>query len=308
MGDREELKKSLSPLEYDVLCNEATEPAFKNEYWDNKREGIYVDKISGLPLFSSLTKYDSGTGWPSFTDPIAASELETKKDLSAGRERIEVRSKSSDTHLGHVFDDGPGASGKRYCMNSASLRFIPKESMVEHGYAEYLNLFNGNLAKKTQEVVLGGGCFWGVEDLIRKLPGVLSTDVGYAGGHIDRPTYEQVKLGNTGHAEVVWIQFDSSIITYEEILDYFFRLHDPTTSNRQGHDVGTQYRSLIVVRNDEERARAKAAIERAQKSGRWNSPLTTEIVEKVRFWRAEDFHQDYLVRVPNGYTCHYLRD
>lgn len=137
----EEVRKRLTPLQYKVTQKDGTEPAFNNEYWDNKREGIYVDIVSGEPLFSSTDKYDSGTGWPSFTRPLEAGNIVEKPDRSLFMTRTEVRSKHGDSHLGHVFDDGPKPSGLRYCMNSASLRFIPKEDLEKEGYGAYLKLF-----------------------------------------------------------------------------------------------------------------------------------------------------------------------
>jgi methionine-R-sulfoxide reductase len=138
-----ELQKKLSPMQYRVTQHEGTEPAFRNEYWDNHEAGIYVDVVSGEPLFSSLDKFDSGTGWPSFTRPLVPENLKTKTDRTLGMARTEVRSAHADSHLGHLFDDGPRPTGMRYCMNSASMRFIPVSQLAAEGYGEYVKLFQG---------------------------------------------------------------------------------------------------------------------------------------------------------------------
>jgi methionine-S-sulfoxide reductase len=160
----------------------------------------------------------------------------------------------------------------------------------------------------TQLATLAGGCFWGVEELIRKLPGVISTAAGYTGGTLDNPTYEHVKTGTTGHAETVRIEFDPQKISFEAILEFFFRLHDPTTRNRQQNDVGTQYRSAIFFHDEAQRETAERVKDKVDASGKWPRPVVTEIVPATTFWPAEDYHQDYLQKYPTGYNCHFVRD
>ena len=314
---KDELKTKLSALQYHVTQQCGTEPPFQNEYWNNHADGIYVDVVSGEPLFSSKDKFDSGTGWPSFTKPIKSGTITEKNDLSHGMRRVEVRSKGADSHLGHVFPDGPGPEGLRYCINSASLRFIPFDQLETQGYGEFLPLFKDSPKGQTSEkgvvateetAVLAGGCFWGVEELIRQLPGVLSTEVGYTGGSLPNPTYQMMTTGQTGHAEAVRIVFDPRKLSYADILRYFFRLHDPTTINRQGNDRGTQYRSAIFYTTPEQKRVAEEVMREVQASGRWKAPLVTEVTAASEWYGAEDYHQDYLQKNPNGYTCHYLRD
>jgi peptide-methionine (S)-S-oxide reductase/peptide methionine sulfoxide reductase msrA/msrB len=155
--------------------------------------------------------------------------------------------------------------------------------------------------------LLAGGCFWGMEELIRKQPGVVETTVGYTGGETPNPNYELVKTGKTGHAEAIRVEFDPKKTNYGAILDYFFTIHDPTTPNRQGNDVGSQYRSAIFVKDSQQKKEAKKAIERAQKSGLWQSPIVTEVLDAKEFYPAETYHQKYLVKNPGGYTCHFER-
>jgi methionine-S-sulfoxide reductase len=155
---------------------------------------------------------------------------------------------------------------------------------------------------------LAGGCFWGVQELIRKLPGVVSSTVGYTGGTTVNPRYEDVHTGRTGHSEAVQIVFDPRQISYESILRTFFRLHDPTTLNRQGNDMGSQYRSAIFWNSDEQRRTAERVKADVDASGKWEKKVVTEIVKAGPFYQAEDYHQDYLQKNPGGYTCHYLRD
>lgn len=159
-----------------------------------------------------------------------------------------------------------------------------------------------------QMATLAGGCFWGVEELVRNLDGVVDTEVGYTGGDLRNATYEQVKSGGTGHAESIRITFDPSKISYGAILEFFFRLHDPTTRNRQGNDVGSQYRSAIFYHDDEQKSVAEEVKRNVDGSGKWPSPVVTEIVPAGDFWNAEGYHQDYLQKNPGGYTCHFVRD
>lgn len=305
----DEIKKKLTPTQYEVTQKEATEPAFRNEYWDEKREGIYVDVVSGEPLFSSKDKYDSGCGWPSFTKPIDKSMIVEKVDRKLFMARTEVRSKGADSHLGHVFEDGPvEAGGLRYCINSASMRFVPVDQLEAEGYGEYKPMFEKTAATgKTEVATLAGGCFWGVEELIRALPGVIETRVGYTGGTLPNATYDKVKTGATGHAESIEIVFDPSRIKYADILEFYFKMHDPTTENRQGNDVGSQYRSEIFAHSDEQRRAAEEMIRKVNASGAWKRPVVTKISQATAFWPAEDYHQDYLKKNPGGYTCHYVR-
>jgi methionine-S-sulfoxide reductase len=156
--------------------------------------------------------------------------------------------------------------------------------------------------------ILAGGCFWGVEELIRVFPGVTDTEVGYTGGTLPNATYNDVKKGNTGHAEGIKITFDPLRTSYEKVLHYFFRLHDPTTLNRQGNDIGTSYRSAIFYLDEEQKAVAEKVIAEVEKSGKWKKPIVTEITKVGPFYSAEDYHQDYLRKNPGGYTCHFLRD
>lgn len=310
--EADQLKKQLSPVQFAVTQQCGTEPPFRNAYWDNHKPGIYVDVVSGEPLFSSLDKFDSGTGWPSFTRPIQGTEIAQKKDTTVGMVRTEVRSKIADSHLGHLFDDGPrDKGGMRYCINSASLKFIPVEEMDQAGYGELLEPFvKAKLiqAPKRETAILAGGCFWGMEEILRKIPGVVKTTVGYSGGKTTNPTYQEVCTGTTGHAEAIEVVFDSARLSYEGLLGYFFRMHDPTTLNRQHNDIGTQYRSAIFYTSDEQKQtaeRVKAKLEAAKK---FNRPITTEITAASKFYSAEEYHQKYLVKNPGGYTCHVLRD
>ena len=305
------IKKKLTPLQFHVTQQCGTEPPFQNEFWNNKKAGIYVDVLSGEPLFSSQDKFDSGTGWPSFTRPLKDESIVNKVDSSYGMNRVEVKSKSADSHLGHVFDDGPHPAGQRYCINSASLRFIPVEDLEKEGYGEYLKLFE--LSKDPERAdpslrsaTFAAGCFWGVESLFKQTKGVLETTVGYTGGTTPDPTYRQVCSGITGHAEAVLLKYDPSVVSYEELLSLFWRMHDPTTQNRQGPDVGTQYRSAIFYHNEEQRKAAERSKEDFDRSGVYVNKAATQIAPASTFYAAEDYHQDYFEKQDGG-ACHVLR-
>jgi peptide methionine sulfoxide reductase msrA/msrB len=305
------LKGKLTADQFAVTQQCGTEPPFRNAYWDNHKPGIYVDVVSGEPLFSSMDKFDSGTGWPSFTAPIKGTEIQEKVDMTFGV-RTEVRSKLADSHLGHLFNDGPrDRGGMRYCINSASLKFIPVEDMEKAGYGKYLAPFvQAGLVKATQHetAILAGGCFWGMEEILRKIPGVTRTTVGYIGGTTQNPTYEDVCRGNTGHAEAIQVEFDPAQLSYEGLLGYFYRMHDPTTLNRQHNDVGTQYRSAIFYTSDAQKETAERVKSNLDAAKKFKRPITTEIAKATAFYPAEDYHQKYLVKNPGGYTCHVLRD
>ena len=297
--------EALSPEQYRVTQRNGTERAFTGEFWDHHEPGIYVDVVSGEPLFASVDKFDSGTGWPSFTAPIERDNVVTKRDFSMLFPRTEVRSAHAGSHLGHVFKDGPRRrGGLRYCINSAALRFVHRDDLEAQGYGEHGKLFEkeDNMSDY-KTAILAGGCFWGMQDLIRKQPGVVSTRVGYSGGENAHATYRN----HPGHAEAVEIVYDPAKTDYRALLEFFFQIHDPTTKDRQGNDKGSSYRSAIFYLDDEQKRIALDTVADVDASGLWPGKAVTEVTAASDFWEAEPEHQDYLLRIPHGYTCHYPR-
>jgi peptide methionine sulfoxide reductase msrA/msrB len=298
----EEWKLALSPEKYRVLRQGGTELPFTGKYNNFFESGTYVCAACGAPLFSSTVKYDHGCGWPSFTQPVKEANIEFIKDSSFGLERIEVRCAVCGSHLGHVFPDGPGPTYERYCINSASLGFIPEPGAVKakDGTDDPGPVAAGPSSSRAEAAstspataVFAAGCFWGVEYKFSHHKGVLATRVGYTGGTMPDPTYAQVCTDRTGHAEAVEVRFDPSKLSYEELVRFFFTLHDPTQVDRQGVDVGTQYRSVIFYRDESQKAVAEKVIAELDASGRYRSRIATGLVPAGVFYPAEEYHQKY---------------
>ena len=306
--------KKLTQMQYYVTQEAGTEPPFENEFCNFFEDGLYLDVVSDEVLFASLHKFHSPCGWPAFYKSIARENIVHLEDKTHGMNRVEVRSKNGNSHLGHVFTDGPAPTGVRYCINSAALKFIPRAKLSEHNLDEYETYFTDSSNKINTErevATLGAGCFWGVQAILSKIKGVIKTTSGYCGGDLIDPTYEQICTGKTGHAEVVQVEFDPSIITYVELLKLFFRLHDPTTLNSQGYDIGTQYRSVIFYHSENQLTLAKELIEKLTREHKYKSPIVTKLDAFETFYSAEDYHQDYYDKKYNGGfgpICHYLRD
>lgn len=291
-----ELATSLTDEEAKIILKKGTEPAFCGNLLDNKMSGLYLCRLCSLPLFSSVAKFDSGTGWPSFYRPFDPAHIEEVVDRSHGMVRTEILCQRCGGHLGHVFDDSPQTpTGRRYCLNSASMVFheagkiLPKEAMPV----------------TTETAYFAGGCFWGVEEHFQNVPGVIDSISGYMGGTAKDPTYRQVCTGTTGHAETVKVVYDPARVTYDALLEAFFKFHDPTQVNRQGPDVGTQYRSAIFAATPEQLAKAKEFLRKQSENPRLKGrKLATQlqaIEDAGPFYEAEEYHQDYHVK--NGGAC-----
>ena len=282
-SEEKEMKfNKLTPEEERVIVHKGTERPFTGMYDHFFEQGTYVCKRCDAPLYSSTDKFDSGCGWPSFDDEIPGA---VKRTRDADGSRTEITCAKCGAHLGHVFE-GEGLTDKnmRHCVNSISMTFIPEEKEV-----------------KTETGYFAGGCFWGTEHLFKELEGVISTRVGYMGGSKAKPTYKDVCTGTTNHAEAVEVVFDPSKTDYETVAKYFFEIHDPTQDDRQGPDVGSQYRSAVFYTDDNQKQIAEKLIKILKGKG---YDVVTEVTKADSFWVGEDYHQDYYDVTGKTPYCH----
>jgi len=275
------MNRKLTAEEERVIIHKGTEKAFSGKYYDHFEKGFYTCKRCRAELFKSSSKFKSGCGWPSFDDQIKGA---VKQQRDADGVRTEIICAKCDGHLGHIFL-GEGATPKntRYCVNSVSMDFVAEGK------------------QQSEKAIFASGCFWGTEYYFQDAPGVVSTTVGYTGGHSDDPTYEQVCSNRTGHAEAVEVEYDSSKTSFEELAKLFFETHDFTQHNRQGPDVGKQYRSVIFYLNEQQREVATRLVQELEKK---SYDVKTEIVPAGKFWPAEEYHQDYYEKKGKAPYCH----
>ncbi len=305
-------RQRLTPEQFEILRSSSTERPFCGTLLDNKVKGIYTCAGCGLPLFSSDAKFHSGTGWPSFFQPVAEGNVSEKSDNSYGMRRTEINCARCDGHLGHVFDDGPRPTGLRFCLNSASLNFTPSDQLatLADPLADQASQQPGRQTQPTVSqlqqtgpaqlggnptatAVFAGGCFWCTEAVFEQLDGVSDVESGYSGGSAQTANYEQVCDGTTGHAEAIRITYDPTKISYDRLLNIFFDSHDPTQLNRQGNDYGTQYRSAIFYANADQQQAAAAKIKQLNEAHAFPKPIVTTLEPLSAFYPAEQYHQDY---------------
>ncbi|MBN2450137.1 MAG: bifunctional methionine sulfoxide reductase B/A protein [Lentisphaeria bacterium] len=274
----------LTPEEEWVILRKGTERPFSGRFWKHSAEGTYVCRRCNAPLFRSTAKFDSECGWPSFDDAIPDA---VKRQPDADGKRTEIVCARCGAHLGHVFlGEGYTDRNTRHCVNSLSLDFLPVAG------------------KELHRAIFASGCFWGTEYVFQRAPGVVSTTVGYTGGTTPSPSYRDVCGGKTGHAEAVEVVYDPGKTTYEALCRLFFETHDPTQLNRQGPDVGTQYRSAVFTLDETQRQTAARLIAQLRERG---TKVVTEVVPATTFWKAEDYHQDYYNRTGRKPYCHGYR-
>ena len=274
--------KKLTELEKHVIENKGTEKPFTGKYYKHKEKGTYTCKRCDAPLYKSTSKFDSDCGWPSFDDEINGA---VKRVPDADGRRTEIICANCNAHLGHVFfGERYTTKNTRHCVNSVSMNFVPTKT-----------------EKKTETAVFASGCFWGTEYHFEKKKGVISTRVGFTGGTTDQVSYKEVCSGTTGHAEAVEVIYDPSVITYEELAKLYFNTHDPTQINRQGPDIGTQYRTEIFYTNNEQKKTAEKLIKILKGKG---LKVVTALSKSGRFWEAEKYHQNYYRKKGGTPYCH----
>lgn len=287
----------LTPAEERVIIHKGTEMPFTNEFHDHHEEGTYTCTQCDAPLYISTDKFVSDCGWPSFDDEIDGAVLQV---TDADGMRTEIICANCGGHLGHVFlGEGLTSADTRHCVNSISMKFVLAGQELPSAITT-----ESQVAKEatTETAYLAGGCFWGTEHLVEALDGVLSVRSGYMGGRKDDPTYEEISTGRTGHAETVEVVFDPSKTDFETITRYFFEIHDPTQQDRQGPDVGSQYRSAVFYVDTEQRDTTEELIQILKGNG---YDVVTEVEPADTFWPAEDYHQDYYANTGKRPYCHF---